>query len=634
MESTAATKAPAEERTRVDEGRDAGSPLLGAALLGLQQSVGNRAVTALVRRLADKPLAGRGLTNGRAAHVRRDADRAPRVDSIQRVLDPAKQAEWDKAGGDAVISAIEGRVDKWKTFRGNPASWSDISKLGSCRPLVTFLEEHSEFRQHVAEKLRANIAFLQEIAGFLPDWRLLLDLVPGLTWKDPKHKYSMSASETSVINAVGYIPVQVLEINYSNAYGWKWKRDVATTGIQWSISIARQSGVPGANIGDLAKGKKDAKGKFKPGTSTSHTGEKGSNPMMPEFAEFNITNAAEATPVKYWGFNDFTGGGAITNGPSVSGKFGPAGTAVATTGGMLKLKGSNGDIDFTEFKSNLKASPTASLKDAINLEFKATLASVGVIGMTTIGDASGISAPAPTKRAIQQSRTFGYVLQGFSVESPTTPIPEGMVASMKSDIEQLRARVEEDRDDLKAEGFDEPFKVTFVIEGFASRSWAGARSDQERQRKNLVLSQQRADYAAKEMAARFGGEHLYQATGKGAALVTLADGVNKQGNVIPEGDADALNKYVERQRLKYIDDQIRFETQNNFNGESAASIRQRVETASHPYAEGVRTSLLASNPKTADSPVAQRVNITISWSGHVIEYSTDAGGSAPAAKPN
>lgn len=156
-------------------------------------------------------------------------------------------------------------------------------------------------------------------------YRLLLDLVPGLSWKDPKHTYKMTASGSATVNGVGYLPVQQWDIVYTNAYGWTWQHNIRTAGIQWSIGISKQSGVAGPNIGEIAKGKQGVKDKLTPGKSTSHTGEGGSNPAMPEFAEFNIREACVATPVKYWGFDDIGGVAGITNGPSISAKLSLAG---------------------------------------------------------------------------------------------------------------------------------------------------------------------------------------------------------------------------------------------------------------------------------------------------------------------
>ena len=46
-----------------------------------------------------------------------------------------------------------------------------------------------------------------------------------------------------------------------------------------------------------------------------------------------------------------------------------------------------------------------------------------------------------------------------------------------------------------------------------------------------------------------------------------------------------------------------------------------------------RQSLMKSNPQTSTAPGAQRVNVTISWKGQLLEYGTEAAGPAPAPAP-
>lgn len=592
-----------------------------SSLLALQRSVGNQVVA---RSLAPKP-------RPRSPNVQR----APAQSAVHRTLDPDKEQQWADVNGDKIISAIEGVVGQWKSFRSSPASFDAIKSIGSPRPLVTLLEENPQFRQHIAEKLRASVAYLQEMAGFLPTWRLLVDLVPGLTWKDPKHDYKMTANSSATINKVGYLPVQQFTIKYSNAYGWAWSRDVVTTGIQWSISIAAQAGIAGPNIPDAAGGKDDVKKKLKPGASVSipgkadKPGKVGPNPMIPEFAEFNITNAAVAKPVKYWGFNDMNGGGAIVNGPSASLKLGFAGGKTAATGGMLKLHGSNGDLDFTEFKSDISGSikpgMPGSMKDAMNLEAKATLASVGVVGMKAVGEASGVTAPEVKKMAKAQTRTFGYTLQAFPVEAAERDIPADMLGSMESELSQLEDRVLEDADGLSELGITQEFLVKFTSEGFASRGWAGAVNDATRKQKNVELSQKRADYVSSKLMDKFGalGESFW-AVGRGPALyAAMSDKGPRAADVVGEDDTEGINRLVEKHRLKWLDDTMRQEASTQFDGVKGTTPYDRLLVMSHEEALRFRESLMKSNPETSTAPGAQRVNITITWSGHLLEYGTE-----------
>jgi hypothetical protein len=634
----AETAKTGSERSQAGE-RAASTPrspvgLRAAALFDLQRSAGNRAVTALI-----------GAERGRPEPAVPPKVAAPSPSlPLQRVLKPEQEEAWKSAKGDQVVAGVEGLAGQWKAFRAKPASFEAISSFGSPRPLVTLLEENPQFRQHVAEKLRASIVYLQEMAGFLHTWRLLLDLVPGLSWKDPQHQYKMTANANATVNKIGYLPVQQFTITYSNAYGWSWTRDVVTGGIQWSISVSGQAGVAGPNIPDLAGGKDAIKKKVKPGASVSYPGQApkkgqpGANPLTPEFAEFSIIHAAVAKPVKYWGFDDMNGGGAIVNGPSASIKLSAAGSKAAATGGMLKLHGSNGDLDFTEFKGDvtgtLGAQMPGSAKDALNVEAKISLASVGIVGMTTVGEATGVTAPEVKKMAKAQTRTFVYTLQAFPVESAEREIPSDMVASMESEISQLEDRVLEDEAGLRELNIEQDFKVTFTCEGFASRGWATAANEAMRKQKNYELSQKRAEFVSDALMAKFGdvGE-LYSAIGRGPALLAPQSERGPQaGDVVAEDDTDGINRLVERYRLKWLDDQMRYETALP-EGAQEKTPPDKLLVQSYEAALRFRESLMKSNPETSTAPGVQRVNVTISWKGQLLEYGTEAAGPAPAPAP-
>jgi hypothetical protein len=635
----AETDKTGSERARTGE-REGSTPgpsvgLRAAALLDLQRSAGNRAVTALIGAKGGRPDPAASL---KAAAL-------PPSVRLQRTLNPDQEQAWKSAKGDQIVAGIDSLVGQWKAFRARPGSFEAISGFGSPRPLVTLLEENPQFRQHVAEKLRASVAYLQEMAGFLHTWRLLLDLVPGLGWKDPKHQYKMTASASATINKVGFLPVQQFTITYSNAYGWSWTRDVVTAGIQWSISVSGQAGVAGPNIPDIVEGKDEVKKKVKPGAGISYPGkpskkgQPGANPAIPEFAEFSIIHAAVAKPVKYWGFDDMNGGGAIVNGPSASAKLSAAGSKMAATGGMLKLHGSNGDLDFTEFKGDVTGTlgPQApgSAKDALNLEAKVTLASVGAVGMTTVGEATAISAPEVKKMAKAQTRTFVYTLEAFPVESAEREIPSDMIASMESDLSQLEDRVLEDADGLRELGIEQDFKTTFTCEGFASRGWATAANAEMRKRKNVELSAKRAMYVSGALEAKFGGiAESFAAIGRGPALLAPeSERGPRAGDVVAEDDTEGINRLVERYRLKWLDDRMRWEATTQFEGTEGRTPPDKLLVESYEEALRFRESLMKSNPETSTAPGAQRVNITITWKGQLLEYGTEAAGPAPAPAP-
>jgi hypothetical protein len=451
----------------------------------------------------------------------------------------------------------------------------------------------------------------------------------------------MTASTSGIVNKVGYLPVQQWTISYANAYGWAWTRDVVTAGIQWAISLSGQAGVAGPNISDIAGGTEEIKKKVKPGAGVSYPGQApkkgavGANPLVPEFAEFNIQNAAMAKPVKYWGFDDMSGGAAITNGPSASAKLGLLGGGTAATGGMLKLHGSNGDLDFTEFKADVTGQPPGSAKDVLNREVKFSLVSVGAVGMTTVGEASGITAPEVKKTATPQSRTFVYTLQAFPVESAEREIPSDMIAAIEADLSQLEERVLEDEAGLRELGIEQTFKVTVLVEGFASRGWAAAAGAEMRKRKNVELSAKRAIFVSNALQEKLGDvADSFVAIGRGPALLAPQSERGPQaGDVVAEDDAEGINRLVERYRLKWLDDRMRWEATTQFEGTEGKTPQDKLLIESYEEALRFRESLMKSNPETSTAPGAQRVNITISWKGQLLEYGTEVAGAAPAAAP-
>jgi hypothetical protein len=324
---------------------------------------------------------------------------------------------------------------------------------------------------------------------------------------------------------------------------------------------------------------------------------------------------------------------AIVNGPSASLKLSMVGSGTAASGGMLKLHGSNGDLDFTEFTGDITGQPAGSIKDVANLEAKVTLASVGAVDVSRAGEASGISAPEVKKTATPQARTFVYTLQAFPVEAAEREIPSDMIASIESDLSQLEDRVLEDADGLRELGIEQSFKVTVLVEGFASRGWAAAASAEMRKRKNVELSAKRAIFVSNALQDKLGDvAESFVAIGRGPALLAPQSERGPQaGDVVAEDDAEGINRLVERYRLKWLDDRMRWEATTQFEGTEGKTPHDKLLIESYEEALRFRESLMKSNPATSTAPGAQRVNITISWSGQLLEYGTEAGGPGPVA---
>lgn len=290
---------------------------------------------------------------------------------------------------------------------------------------------------------------------------------------------------------------------------------------------------------------------------------------------------------------------------------------------MMKIGGSNGDLDFTEFTAGVTSASTSSVKDAVNLEFKAVLASVGIAAAWGTGAATVIKAPKVEPKARQQTRSWGYVLEGFPVGAFSRDVPAGLMTAMQQDGDQMRTLYEGDIDALRELGMaPEKFRLRFLVEGFASRVWAGAANEAERREENRRLSGLRAFWMQDQIEAKFGTDHFYEMpVGRGAALFARqGEGGPKTSDIVAEGDTDALDRLVERYRQRLLADNPTM---------PAVELDQKCAD----YRKGVEKS----NPKDGWAPAAQRVNIKMSWSGPLVDYGmagdvATATPVAPAAK--
>ena len=123
------------------------------------------------------------------------------------------------------------------------------------------------------------------------------------------------------------------------------------------------------------------------------------------------------------------------------------------------------------------------------------------------------------------------------------------------------------------------------------------------------------------------------AIGRGPALLAPeSERGPRAGDVVAEDDTEGINRLVERHRLKWLDDAIRWEATTPGASEQKKTSDQLL-VESYEEALRFRESLMKSNPATSTAPGAQRVNITISWKGQLIEYGTEAAGPAPTPAP-
>ena len=587
----------------VDEHRpgrqSAGPLLLSRHVLALQRTAGN-AATALYFQRAKGPQAGRVL---------------------QRQLTEEQKQSWEEHKGPEYVKQLKQTAADWKAFRDKPGSYQDLPKTGPAFVKLADLLATGEkaYARHAANEIGAeNVKYLSEMTGFVPGARLLVNVVPGLAYVDPAHSYTLKMDEagfSGFLNKVPMVPVAGYVIEYSNAYGWHWTKHLTGGQLGWSVGVGVEKG-KGVSAGGAAdvtpqKGlKKIGRGPIPmPGTIT-------------------VNSNAKATSVGYWGFLDVAGPALIVNGPSAKGTVRGWGVK-KVTGGLISLTGSGGGppgtLDFMNLESAISVAGTGPTgperpsetigDDKKGAELSLTLIE-GALGVLVGGDQE-ISIPQLVPTPVPEEKVWRYQYHGFETGSAEVKIPPAEVRSIidmiRFDVDEKKRSHDSIRPYLEEAGIKEDFKLDFYCEGYASRRWAGAATDADRQVKNQQLSTERAQNVTALLNEVFGPQHAYSFTGRGAAVWVPGDH-SQVGEVVPESDKATVDA-----KLRAYEQRIRDRNRGDFT-----------EDQIHAMVEEHRKSLEARNRKESDIQYARRVNITVTFRGHTITF---AAGYQPAPTP-
>ena len=544
-----------------------------AVLLHLQRSAGNGAVADIVQRLAN----GSALT-------------------LQRDLTEDQKKSWERLDGPKFIQALKTSVEEWKKFRQSPDAYEKIPRAGRAPGQLADLLATGEkaYAQYAAEQLGHDaVKYLGEMAGFMPECRSLIGAVPGVAWVDPAHKYVLKSDSGGggfVLNKIPMLPVGAYTVEYTNAYGWKWTKNLTGTQAQWKVGIGYERG----------------------------KGAKGSG-LIPMPATVSINSEATATSVGYWGYKDVAGVVSTANGPSVKGTY--RGWGVKTpTGGVITIHGTGGgppgSLTFMNLAHKIDIKPTGPTRPKdLKKDVEVSLSLVDAGGGALVGGDQTVAIPAMEPKPVPEHKEWHYVLSGFETGDPNVPIPAGEVHPImnliKSDIADKQKNVESIKPMLKEAGIEQEFKLAFSCEGYASRRWAGAGTDAGRQMKNLELSKRRAENVVASLGDTFGTQHAYRAEGKGGAFVLTG---GRFGEAVAEMDPTTVEA-----KVKEREEQIRSRNRGEFTDD-------QIEQMVRSYREG----LMSSQGKKSDVPIARRVNITVVWDGYNIQF---AAGATPGETP-
>lgn len=577
-------------------------PLSRSLLDQLQRTVGNQAAARL--------LSG----TGRQARPVPIAQQGP---VVQRDLTEDQKKSWAEHDGPKIIQGLKVATDKWKAFRQSPDSYDNIPKAGQAPSQLAELLQTGEraYAQYAAEQLGPEaVKQLGEMAGFMPECRLLVGVVPGVAWVDPAHKYILKSAPDgvgSVLNKVPMIPVGSYTIEYSNAYGWTWTKELTGSQAQWKVGLSyeRGRGPGGGGTGDSGEGRKG--------------GENIGRGLIPMPATISINSQATGTSVAYWGYKDVAGLIQTANGPSVKGTYRGFGVKTAT-GGIITIRGSGGrppgELTFMNIahEVSLEPKPTGPLRPSdlkSDAAVSLTLVDTGV--GVLVGGGQTVSIPVLKPRPVPEHKEWNYVLAGFETGDPNLPIPPGEIHPImnliKSDLADKQKNVDSIKPMLKEAGIEQDFNLFFTCEGFASRRWAGVHRDADRQQRNLDLSRQRAENVAAALGDTFGPKHQYSGVGKGGAIL-MAGG--RFGEAVAEADPAVVEA-----KVKEREERIRSRNRNDFTEEQ---IGQMVKE--------YRESLLRVNSPDSDVAMARRVNITVTWDGYNIQFGAGSP-SEPTSRP-
>lgn len=563
---------------------------------------------------------GRKLLAHELTHVAQQAGdsqsvaRAMIQPMIQRDLTDDQKKGWTDGGGEKIISQIKSAVEAWKLFRQKPEKYGEMPRQTSAASdlaelLRTLGMVSAAYGQYAAGQLGAEaVAYLTEMAAFMPEYRILVGAIPGVAYVPPAHKYTMTLKHE------GATPDSVnpfISVEYTNAFNWHWTQTLVGMQAAWNVGISRdlKSGKVEGGMQDPAWGKKAGQENF----------------FMPQIGLISINSNCVATPTGYWGYQDLGGPTLIANGPKLTGSFNGLGGKVMNTGGMISIMGLGGgppgSLDFMNLEAkviNLQLK-TPENKSELNTsddptdKFKVSLTLLEVAGgaVVTFGDAS-VSVANLQPTPVPEEKVWRYVYSGFETGSAEAPIPDGEVKSVldliREDISDKQRNVESIKPYLEQAGIRQDFKLDFYSEGYASRRWLGAGMDDgARLHKNQELSEQRAQNVTAMLNGAFGPEHTYNFAGKGAAI-DLPRPDRRFGELIAEEGNEILIEQLIRERAE------------QYQKDRADLSPDEARKA----AEQDRKSIEANLGKTSDNPFARRVNITVTWSGYNVRWGAPA----------
>jgi outer membrane protein OmpA-like peptidoglycan-associated protein len=506
--------------------------------------------------------------------------------AVNRLLQREDDEEAEKRKNQVIeqVKVIQGIVDEWKTFRGNPTTRKRAKEIGNnLLSSATYLSELVGTDNKLTDTAKTelgseNIAYIIEIISFHPPAAPPIGLVfPNAVQQPLQHKYVMtsgSGEAEAIVKAIQFvkglplphavkeivskISLSLVEISYTNDFNWAWRRQVTVSGIKFSVGV-KVPFIPGEKIG------------VKPGSSLGAISISLSEP----------SDALEK--VAFWGLDDLhlvpvmfaEGSGGSANLQGLGGKLNPA--------QLVQFHNSDSTLSFP-----LKA------------EFKATgidLNNANEVSMTIAGEGAGITTG-------QESEVYTKPLEPTLVEATDGPLPvqingfdtgEAMPSNAQTQfnekfsqiqewVRQKNERVKKNAAVLELENIDRPYTLDIVVEGYASRIWQGAgNNDDLRKQKNLELSQQRADnvasalhgYIATETAST-GAELKISSVGMGAAMFHSQSG--------PDGTN--VEYLVVEDEYKNI-------------------------TGTPEYSE---------NDKKSDDPMARLVIIRVTWRGYDVQW--------------
>lgn len=558
--------------------------------------------------------AGRKLLAHELTHVAQQAGDA-RSETvaramIQRDLNDDQKKAWADSGGEKIVAQVKSAVEAWKLFRQKPEKYGEMPRQTSgasdlAELLRTLGMLSTAYGQYAAEQLGAEaVAYLTEMAAFMPEYRILVGAIPGVAYVPPAHKYTMTLKHE------GATPDSVnpfISVEYTNAFNWHWTQTLVGMQAAWNVGISRdlKSGKVEGGMQDPAWGKKPGEENF----------------LMPQIGLISINSNCVANPTGYWGYQDLGGPTLIANGPKLTGSFNGLGGKVMNTGGMISIMGLGGgppgSLDFMNLEAkviNLQLK-TPENKSELNTsddptdKFKVSLTLLEVAGgaVVTFGDAS-VSVANLQPTPVPEEKVWRYVYSGFETGSAEAPIPDGEVKSVldliREDISDKQRNVESIKPYLEQAGIRQDFKLDFYCEGYASRRWLGAGTDDRaRLQRNQELSERRAQNVTAMLNGAFGPAHTYNFTGKGAAIDLPQPG-KRFGELVAEEGNEVLIEQLIRERAE------------QYQKDRADLTPDEARKAAEQDRKSIETNL----GKTSDNAFARRVNITVTWSGYNIQW--------------